>query len=605
VLDNCEHLIDACATLVSAILRSAPGVRVLATSREPLGIDGEAIWSLPLLTLPGDAGGLSPVDISVSESVQLFVERALAVKPSFRVTEQNAPAVVEIVRRLDGMPLALELAAARVKHMTVEQIAERLGNRFNLLSTGSRTALPRQQTLRALIDWGHDLLSDQERAAFRRLAVFSGGWTLAAAESVCAGDLVRGDHVLDLLSQLVDKSIVMVRERHGAARYSLLETMHQYALEKLHEAGDDALAAAHDAHAAYFAAYSEEAAPALATAARTTWLPRLDDESGNLRAALRWGQVSRDGGAIALRLSVALGWFWYHRGAWREGRGWLEGALLLPAAVSKSGARASALRSAGIAAWLQGNHRVATYRLEESVEISRSLKEERAVAGTLSILAQVVLNAGDGARARGIGEESVQRWRALGRGSAGLALALASLGNVAVAAGSYERAVELAEESASIFRKLGDDWAVSLPVRCLGMAALRTGDLEAAERNFREALELCIDSRDCWFLSRNVDGLASVAALAGDADRAARLLGAAERLREAVGTPVLPLHQSDRGRSTAVVRTVLSEEEFSAASSAGRELSIDEALSYARLAATKPTPVVVSDPRRMTPASSS
>ena len=317
-------------------------------------------------------------------------------------------------------------------------------------------------------------------------------------------------------------------------------------------------------------------------------------EVGNFRAALGWSQVSRDGGVIALRLSVALGWFWYHRGAWREGRGWLEGALLLPAAVGTSKVRAGALRNAGIAAWLQGNHRVSTYRLEESIAISRALEDERAVAGALAILAQVVLNGGDAARARALAEDSVQCWRALGRESAGLALALASLGNVAVATGSYERAIEMAEESASIFRNFGDAWALSLPVRCLGMAALRTGDLDRAERHFREALELCVDSRDCWFLSRNVDGLASVAALSGDADRAARLLGAAERLREAVGTPVLPLHQSDRGRSTAVVRTVLTEEEFSAASAAGRELTIDEALSYARLA-TNPMPVVVSD----------
>ena len=381
--------------------------------------------------------------------------------------------------------------------------------------------------------------------------------------------------------------------------------MHQYALEKLHLNGDEEPAAAHDAHAAYFAQYAEAAAPVLATAARATWLARLDDEVGNIRAALRWSQVSHDGGAIALRLSVALGWYWYHRGNWREGRGWLEGALLLPAALGKSAARASALRNAGIAAWLQGNHRVATNRLEESAGIARWLEDERALAGTLSLLAQVVLNSGDATRARGLAEESVQLWRQLGRGSAGLGLALASLGNVAVAAASYERAVELAEESAAIFRTMGDDWAVSLPVRCMGMAALRKGDLDAAEGHFREALELCIDSRDCWFLSRNVDGLASVAALSGDADRAARLLGAAERLREAVGTTVLPVHQSDRGRSTSLVRTVLSEEEFAAASAAGRSLSVDEALSYARLAATNPTPVVVSDPRRMTPASSS
>ena len=324
LLDNCEHLVDACAALAGALLHSCPGLRVLATSREALGITGEIAWPVPSLSLP-DLRRLPDIEsLPRYESARLFVERATTVNPNFKLTEQNAPAAAQVCYRLDGIPLAIELAAARAKVLSVEEISARLGDSFRLLAAGSRTAMPRQRTLHATMDWSHELLSQKERVLFRRLSVFAGGFTLEAAESICAGEELQRDEVLDLLSHLVDKSLVIMWEDRTGTRYRLLETIRQYGKERLEEVGE----AAHvrERHAGYYLAVAEEAEPELKGERQVAWLERFELEHDNLRGAISWS-LERRKAQDAARLGWALWLFWWIRGHFAEGRRWMEQAL--------------------------------------------------------------------------------------------------------------------------------------------------------------------------------------------------------------------------------------------------------------------------------------
>jgi non-specific serine/threonine protein kinase len=332
ILDNCEHLVAACAELAEALLRHCPNLRILATSREVLAAAGEATWRVPSLqapsvesaAAPGAMAGLRPgpraPQLLEFEAIRLFVERAAAMGAGFGVTEENALAVAEVCRRLDGIPLAIELAAARVKVFAVEQIAAGLDDCLRLLASGQRTAVPRQQTLRATVDWSYGLLSEPERALLRRLAVFAGGWTFEAAEAVCVGEGIAAHAVLDLLAMLVDKSLVQAEERQGTVRYRLLETIRQYAREKLEEAGE--AERTQDRHLAYFLDLAEEGDPKLRGPEQRVWLDRLDVEHDNLRAALHWS-LTAGAGESALRLCGALsGTGGAAAPTWRGAAGW-------------------------------------------------------------------------------------------------------------------------------------------------------------------------------------------------------------------------------------------------------------------------------------------
>jgi predicted ATPase len=324
ILDNCEHLIETCAELVETLLRSCPELSILATSREALGIAGEVAWPVPSLTLP-DLRRLPDIEsLPRYEAARLFVERAAAVKPTFALTEQNAPAVVRVCYRLDGIPLAIELAAARTKVLAVEEISERLDGSLGLLASGGRTALPRHRTLRATMDWSHELLPEDEQTLFRRLTVFAGGFTLEAAESVCAGEDLERDEVLELLSHLVDKSLVTAQEQGGETRYRLLEMVRKYGREKLDRAEE--VTEVGRRHADFYVTLAEEAEPELKGGRQVAWLERLETEHDNLRAAMRWllGQVELE---EAARLGWALWLFWGTRANFAEGRRAMEQAL--------------------------------------------------------------------------------------------------------------------------------------------------------------------------------------------------------------------------------------------------------------------------------------
>jgi predicted ATPase/two-component SAPR family response regulator len=578
VLDNCEHLVEACARLAEALLRSCPNLRILATSREALGITGETGWLVPSLSLPDPRYLPTVEDLPRYEAARLFIERAAAMLPTFEPTDRNAAVVMRVCRGLDGIPLAIELAAARVKVLSVEQIAERLHDRFRLLTAGSRTALPRHRTLRATIDWSHDLLSEEEKVLFRRLSVFAGGFVVGATEAVCVGEDLEEDEVLDLLSHLVDKSLVIVQERGGEARYRLLETVRQYGWEKLEELGE--AEAVRRRHAIFFLDLAEEVEPRIEPnvniADRRPWLERLEVEHDNLRAALRWAQESNP--QTGLRLGCALYWLWYHRGYWSEGRGWFERALVKAPALTA--ARSEALYYAGYLAWAQGDHPVARSRLEESVAIWRELGGgQGGLAHALWVLGLEMLARGEPAVARSLAEESVQIFRTIGD-EFGLSISLANLGAIVLDQGDHALASSLLEESVEISRKAGDDWMLSLPLRNLGVVVFRQGDHDRAEALIKESLFLLRELGDKLYTSRGLECLAAVVSMRGDHGRAARLFGAGEALREAIGASV-PFHLVDYDGAIAGARDTLGEEAFAAAWAQGREMTMEQAVAYA------------------------
>jgi predicted ATPase len=494
VLDNCEHMIQASADLADALLRTCPSLRILVTSREPLGIGGELAYRVPSLDVP-DLRDLPPLERLVEhEAIRLFVERASFALPTFRVTEQNALAVAQVCSRLDGIPLAIELAAARVKALAVERIAARLDDRFQLLTGGSRAALPRHQTLRGAMDWSYDLLSEQERTLFRRLSVFAGGFTLEAAEAVCSGDVVDQHEILDLLSHLVDKSLVGAEGQDGDIRYRQLETIRKYARVRLAEANETSHVQRR--HRDFFLVLASDAEPQLMGAEQAVWLNSLEREHDNLRAAL---EASRDDSPEAtFRLTGALWWFWFVRGYWNEARrwlDWLEAALPEHLSVSPA-ARAKAAYGAGLVAHRLGELERAEAFSQASLTLSREIDDKPGVAFSLFVLGTLALTReGDDTRAADLLEESQALFRELNH-TWGLARALNSLGVGAQKQGDHERAERSFKESMMLSRAIHDRWGVAKSLNRLGELARVRGDHPQARAYYDNALALCRELGD-------------------------------------------------------------------------------------------------------------
>lgn len=489
LLDNCEHLISACAQLAELLLQACPKLGILATSREALGIAGESVLGVPPLTVPDPQsvaveGADLPSVLLPYEGVRLFLDRALTVHPDFQLTNANAAGVAQICYRLDGIPLAIELAAARVKALSVDQIAARLDDRFRLLTGGSRTALPRHQTLQALIDWSHDLLSEAERVLLRRLSVFAGGWTLEAAEAVCAGDGIEAAEVLDLLTSLVERSLVLVERRSGEARYRMLDTIRQYSRLKNLEAGE--AEPARTQHLLHFLRLVDDADIGLRGHEQAGWLDRLDAEHDNLRAALDWSQASGDSEA-GLRLVGGLFLFWLLSGHVEEGRHWLEGMLNRAPATQRTRPRAKALRGAGYLAVGHGDLVAGRSQAEESLAISRELGDEQGATESLYALGRAAYFEGDYEGARSLFQESLAVSRAANYPWAS-AQALYRLGTVSLIQGDYPQARPRFEESAAIFRELGDRWNLSYSLSAMGEEAFRRGDYALARSVLEESL---------------------------------------------------------------------------------------------------------------------
>lgn len=486
-IDNCEHLVDACAALAERLLRSCPRITIVATSREPLGVSGETSWKVPSLSMPDPYWGPGTRSLGAYAAVKLFVDRALRVRPDFQLTDDNAPAIAQICRRLDGIPLAIELAAARVKVMAPDEIAARLDDRFRLLTGGRRSSVPRQRTLGATVDWSFHLLTERERTLLRRLAVFAGGCSLEAAEAVASGEGIEAHEVLDLLSQLVDKSLV-VSESGRETRYRLTETVRQYAGEKLMDSEE--AAGLRGRHLDWHVALAERGEPELRGPEQGRWDERLEADHENFRAALEWSLATGSGGK-ALRLAGSLWRFWALRQYLSEGRAWLN--KVLATGRESSTERARALHGAGVLAFWDGDLEGAASLLQEGLAAARELGYERGVAASLLQLGWLAAERGNPGVQHSLAEDSLGMFRRLGD-KHGIADSLACLATATYLRGDYPQARGLMEEGVAVRRELGDKGTIARHLRQLAMWTETQGDLPRARSLLEEALVLARES---------------------------------------------------------------------------------------------------------------
>jgi non-specific serine/threonine protein kinase len=620
VLDNCEHLVEACARFAESTLRNCGDVRILATSREPLNIAGELEWRVPPLETPDPSRRESTDQLNRYAAVRLFLARASAVTPGFRMTDGNSAAISGICRRLDGIPLAIELAASRIKALGVEQIADRLDDRFHLLTGGNRTALPRHQTLGALIDWSYSLLSESECAMFRRLSVFAGGWTLEAAEAVCVGEGIEPADVLDLLSHLLEKSLVVAEARATPPRYHMLETIRQYAHGKLDEAND--AESVNDRHLAYFLRQAETAEPSFFHPDQLQWYAKIDAELDNIRAALDWS-LGRGRAEPGLRLANALHRYWVARLYWREATGWLEKLLGTAGSDLDDALRAKTLFVSGhIANYYDAG--TAQRLTEDSLRMSRALDYKEGIVNALWVMGWIHNPRLDGSAAPHY-EESIRLANSIGL-AFGAAHAYAWYGMYKVAMGECEAAKPLLLAGIEWANRLGGD--ISLIGRCkgnLGQAemiqgnfaqartyldeslalqksadnqngiaeslwlqgrlALREGDHAGALRCFKESLELYRQYATSLWVTRDLAYLMIAYAELGQTERAARLAGVLAkrdggtgRLKAEMGSLVAIAEYEATVRN---IRKRVADSELDAAWNEGKSLDEEAAIALA------------------------
>jgi predicted ATPase/Tfp pilus assembly protein PilF len=614
VLDNFEQVLGA-APEVSGLL-AAPGLKVLATSRAPLGLYGEKEYAVPPLSVP-DVRHLPDLKtLSQYEAVRLFIERAKSAKADFEVTDENAPAVAEICVRLDGLPLAIELAAARIKMLPPEAMLKRLGSRLKLLTGGARDLPERQRTLRGAIEWSHALLDGGEQLLFGRLAVFSGGRTLEAIEAICDAE---GDLPVDSfegVSSLLDKSLLRQEEgANGEPRFVMLETVHEFAREKLEESGE--AEEIKRVHAQYFLTLAEEVYPELKGANQLEWLDRLEAEHDNMKAALSWA-LERKEAEVAISLGGALWLFWFVRGYHSEGRRWLQEALAIDERGSPD-SRAMALAGVGWLAVQQGDldraqevcaeglevleheardaklsllvclgwvaldrddYEQATQLFEESLALSQQMRDTYWHATSLSNLALVSHYRRDSDRATELYEETMDLFRKQGDKQS-LAYCLNNLAMVVYSQGDLGRAAQLTEESVALLRELGARGGVALGLCNLGWMALLQDRLDRTADLYRESLSLSWDTGLNQLVQSALEGFACVAGAKGDAERAARLWGAAQALLEAKDIPRDDDFLVEADTRISVVRSGMTDEEWEEAWGKGRAMTLDEAVSYA------------------------
>lgn len=577
VLDNCEHLIAACAHLADTLLRAADRLFMLATSREGLGIAGETVWRVPSLSLPDPAHG--PAETLLRhDAVRLFIERASAVDPTFSINAANAAVVADVCVRLDGIPLALELAAARVKVLSIAQIQARLHDRFRLLTGSSRTAVARQRTLEATVEWSYRLLSGAERRLIRRLSVFAGGWTLEAAEEVTAEDASERDDVLESLSRLVDKSLVNVdSDSDGNRRYHFLETVRQYARERLFEAGE--AERVRNRHLAYFHALVRRAAPELTSAEQVVWLHRLQREHDNLRLALEWCLEPPDRGVQGMELAEALGWFWLKRGYLREGQAWLERAL-----AKSDGAppvlRARTLMTLGFVQFFRGDLDRSEALLEQSAALGRTEDDLDIVAFSIGIGAMAALERGDVAASARLAAESLAAARASTH-PATQGVPLSCLAYLALHEGDYDRAGLLLEEALDCSRRQGEKWGMGISLFDLALLRVLQHRHDEARALAAEGIGLYTEFGDPLGIAWHLGILSAAEAAEGRMLRAARLRGAMEGLHDSVGATIQVSFKHFIGdRSLAAMKSGLGESGFHAAVAEGRAMSLSRAIQF-------------------------
>jgi len=615
VLDNFEHLLGAC-DVVATLLDACRKLHVLVTSRIPLHLSREHEHAVPPLSVPDLKHPSDLAAFSNCEAVALFVERARAAKDSFALTDGNARVVAEICTRLDGLPLAIELAAVRIKLFPPQALLQRLSASLQLLTGGAKDRPSRQQTLRNTIEWSYSLLSPEEQALFARLSVFAGGCTLEAAEAVCQPEGEQAIEIVEGVTSLLDQSLLRELEEEKEPRFAMLETIREYAAERL-EAGDQA-GTVRDRHATYYLRLAEEAEPELTRAEQVRWLERLEAEHDNLRAALR-RLLDAQQAEEALRLAGALSRFWSTHAHLSEGRQWLERAL----AIGKETAgalRAKAWRGAGYLAEAQMDYKRATDLYEESLRLYRELDDARGIARAVNGLGNVASAVGDLERAASLYGESLTAYRELGD-NWGIAIALCNLaglafdledyeraiglyeqglklfrelgdtmdiaeslrvlGKIAFIQGDYERAVSLYDQSLTLFRDVGDTPRVAAALGNLGTVALAQGDHEQATALYDQGLTLCREVGDVWGIRIEIYNLGDLAAARHEPERAARLYGAADNLGVVYPVPLTTAERRRHEQMLAEARQQLDEPTWTAAWEEGRVLSLERAIQYA------------------------
>jgi predicted ATPase/class 3 adenylate cyclase len=617
LLDNFEQAISA-APLVAELLAASSELKILITSREGLRISGEQEYPVPPLALPNLSQLPSLESLSQFAAVELFIQRAQAIKPNFRLTNGNAPAVAEICYRLDGLPLAIELAAARIRLLPPNAMLARLEHRLEFLTSGARNLPARQQTLRNAIAWSYALLNENEQKLFRCLSVFVDGCTVEAVEAVM-GDNPTRVSILDHLGSLLNKSLLReVEDTNGEPRFLMLEVLREFGLEQF-EASSEQATIRHR-HANFFLALAEQAEESLESAEQVQWMNSMEQEHDNLRAALEWSITAEGTGEICLRLAGTLGLFWETRGYFSEGRERLSAVLLTETAQGRTAARAKLLARAAELAYRQSDYPATTVFAAESLAIYREVGDEQGIASALIKLANAATEVGDYAAASGYLEEALEIWRkqeykhgiaralislgwtALKSGNYSLAnkrleealvlsrelgdtrsigFELSGLGEVALRQSDYVRATRLLEESLELRRQLGNKWGVGVSLGTLGWVAMREGDRDRTVARLGESLEVRREIGDkggsAWCLER----LAEVAQAESQAEKAVRLFGAASALRASIGSVIDPVDQPEYERNLTSLRAELGEERFTAKWDEGRAMTLEQAVAYA------------------------
>jgi predicted ATPase/class 3 adenylate cyclase len=617
LLDNFEQVIAA-AALVAELLAACAELKILVTSREGLRISAEREYSVPPLALPDLTQLPSLESLSQCASVELFILRAQTVKPDFNITDDTAPAVAEICSQLDGLPLAIELAAARIKLLSPSVMLDRLENRLEFLTGGARDLPARQQTLRKAIAWSYDLLDKNEQELFRRLSVFVGGCTMDAVKVAAADDSASAS-LLDQLGSLLDKSLLQELENiQGEPRFVMLETLREFGLEQLGASGAQEMVRGR--HATFFLALAEGAEASLESAEQVQWMDRMKQEHDNLRAALEWSRMAEGAEELCLRLAGALGSFWEMHGHFSEGRERLSAVLSTKFAQGQTASRARLLARAAELAYRQSDYPATTLLAKESLEIYRKIGDKQGIASTLIKLGNAATERGSYAAASRFLEEALMIWRtqkdkhgtaralinlgwaALRSGDAHLAnerleealalsrelgdarsmgFELSGLGEVALRQGDYARATQLMEESLELRKQLGNKWGVGVSLGMLGWVAMRERDWERAIARLGESLEVRQEIGDkggsAWCLER----LAGVAMTQGQAEKAVCLFGAAAALRSSIGSVIDPVDQANYKKNLNSLRAKLGRERYKAAWDEGHAMTLEQASSYA------------------------
>jgi predicted ATPase/DNA-binding SARP family transcriptional activator len=580
LLDNCEHLVDACAGLTTALLTACPGMRILATSRAVLGVPGEQPWALPPLSLPDHTASGQAGRLGEFEAVRLFLERARVHRRDLVLTDENAEAVMRICRYVDGIPLALELAAARVSLLSVEQIAARLGEGSRLLTGGPRTAPRRQQTLRATLDWSYHLLREPERALLRRLSVFAGGCSLEAVEAVCASEDLAVEEVLDLLDSLVLQSLVQRDSAGGAPRYGQLEMVREYGRGQLAAAGEAGWVSLR--HLSWYRAAVEHTLTNSRRADYQSRLLRLEADHHNLRAALNWALVEKGDPAAGVQLAGALADYWHRQGHLREGRRWLDVALQYLESETvqvRDIDRARVFQASAAVAHYQGQSTRAIALQSDALLLQRQLGDPVRVVRAMHDLGIMLLVHGEYGRAQILLEESLSFERDH-NDRRGLAISLLSLGMLSFAQGDLQRAQAMHEEGLAIAEEFGDTQVLALELSHLAVVALARGNNADAVTRFGRSAALHWEHHDTQSLADALDGLA-VASAQADPERSALLFGATQALRQTLGAPLLPLYHTLHANAVAAARNALGEASFAAQWERGRALPLESAVQLA------------------------